>query len=84
MVLFFVFVGQRCFFFSDSLCLLEFWVSEVFFFFRFSMFVRVLGVRRLLQVLCFGVSEVSRFKCQRISSGLIFQFEVWVSNESKI
>ena len=25
------------------------------------MFVRVLGVRRLLQVLPFGVSEVSRF-----------------------
>ena len=48
------------------------------------MFVRVLGVRRLLQVLQFGVSEVSRFKCQRISLGLIFQFEVWVSNDSKI
>ena len=48
------------------------------------MFVRVLGVRRLLQVLPFGVSEVSRFKCQRISSGLIFQFEVCVSNDSKV
>ena len=48
------------------------------------MFVRVLGVRRLLQVLQFGVSEVSRFKCQRISLGLIFQLEVWVSNDSKI
>ena len=44
-------------------------------FFRFSMFVRVLGVRTLLQVLWFGVLEVSRFKCQRISSGLVFQFE---------
>ena len=43
------------------------------------MFVRVLGVRRLLDV-----SEVSRFKCQRISSGLIFQFEVRVSNDSRI
>ena len=44
-------------------------------FFRFSMFVRVLDVRTLLQVLWFGVLEVSRFKCQRISSGLVFQFE---------
>ena len=39
------------------------------------MFVRVLGVNTLLQVLWFGVLEVSRFKCQRISSGLVFQFE---------
>ena len=39
------------------------------------MFVRVLDVRTLLQVLWFGVLEVSRFKCQRISSGLVFQFE---------
>ena len=53
-------------------------------FFRFSMFVRVLGVKSLLQVLWFGVSAVSRFKCHRISSGLIFQFEVWVSSDSKI
>ena len=52
-----------------------------FFFFRYSMFVRVLRVRMLLQVLW---SEVSRFKYQRISLGLIFQFEVWVSNDSKI
>ena len=44
-------------------------------FFRFSIFVRFLGVRTLLQVLWFGVLEVSRFKCQRISSGLVFQFE---------
>ena len=50
----------------------------------FSMFVRVLGVRKLLQVLQFGMSEVSMFKCQRISSGLIFQFKVWVSDDSKI
>ena len=28
--------------------------------------------------------EVSRFKCQRISSGLVFQFEVWVSNDFKV
>ena len=39
------------------------------------MFVRGLGVRRLLQVLRFGVSEVSRFKCQRISSCLIFSLK---------
>ena len=44
-------------------------------FFRFSMFVKVLGVRTLLWVLWFGVSEVSRFKCRRVSSGLGFQFE---------
>ena len=44
-------------------------------FFRFSMFVKVLGVRTLLRVLWFGVSEVSRFKCRRVSSGLVFQFE---------
>ena len=46
------------------------------------MFVRVLGVRTLLQVLWFGVLEVSRFKCQRISSGLVFQFEGLVSKVS--
>ena len=40
------------------------------------MFVRVLGVRRLIQVLGFGMSEVSMFKCQRISLHLIFQFMV--------
>ena len=39
------------------------------------MFVKVLGVRTLLRVLWFGVSEVSRFKCRRVSSGLVFQFE---------
>ena len=53
-------------------------------FFRFSMFVRVWGVRRLLQVYCFGVSEVSRLECQRISSGLGLQFQVWVSNDFKV
>ena len=54
------------------LCGFTYCVRVVFFLFRFSMFVRVLGVRRLLQVLRFGVSEVLRFECQRIS-GLIFQ-----------
>ena len=44
-------------------------------FFRFSVFVKVLGVRTLLCVLWFGVSEVSRFKCRKVSSGLFFQFE---------
>ena len=44
-------------------------------FFRFSMFVKGLSVRTLLRVLWFGVSEVSRFKCRRVSSGLLFQFE---------
>ena len=44
-------------------------------FFRFSLFVKGLGVRTLLRVLWFGVSEVSRFKCRRVSSGLVFQFE---------
>ena len=39
------------------------------------MFFKVLGVRTLLQVLWFGVPEVSRFKCQRVSSGLLFRFE---------
>ena len=37
------------------------------------MFVRVLGVNTLLQVLWFGVSEVSIFKCQRVSG---FSFSV--------
>ena len=41
-------------------------------FFRFSMLVKVLGVRTLLRVLWFGVSEVSRFKCRRVSLGLVF------------
>ena len=52
---------------------------------RFSMFVRVLGVRRVLQVHCFGVPEVSRLKCQRIPvfSDLVLQFGVWVSNDFK-
>ena len=57
-------------------------VSEGFF--RFSVFVRILGVRWLLQVHCFGLSEVSRFKCQRISSASVFQFEVWISNDFKV
>ena len=52
-------------------------------FFRFSMFVRVLGVRRVLQVHCFLSVEVSRFKCQRISSDLVLRFGVWVSNDFK-
>ena len=30
------------------------------------MFVKALGVNTLLQVLWFDVSEVSRFKCQRV------------------
>ena len=51
-------------------------------FFRFSLFVRVLCVNTLLQVLWFGVLEVSRFKCQRISLGLVFQFEGLVSKVS--
>ena len=69
---------RSCFFVGFFL-----WVYMLsgFFFFRYSMFVRVLRVRMLLQVLW---SEVSRFKYQRISLGLIFQFEVWVSNDSKI
>ena len=53
-------------------------------FFRFSMFVKVWGVRRLFQVYCFGVSEVSRFKCQRISSDLGLQFQDWVANGFKV
>ena len=32
----------------------------------------------------FGVSEVSKFKCQTSSLGLIFRIEVWVSNDSKV
>ena len=67
---------RSCFFFFFFVGL-----HVVRFFFRYSMFVRVLGVRMLLQVLW---SDVSRFKCQWISLGLIFQFEVWVSNDSKI
>ena len=43
-----------------------------------------LGVRAVLQILLSGVSEVSRFKCQRISLGSVFQFEVWVSNDFKV
>ena len=41
-------------------CFLFLWVYMLCqrFFFRFSMFVRVFGGRRLLQVLRFGVSEV--------------------------
>ena len=68
------------FFFFFFFLVLQF-VSEGFF--RFWVFVRVLDVRRVLQVHCFGVSEVSRFKCQRISSGLVLKFEVWVSNDFK-
>ena len=42
------------------------------------MFVKVLGVWRLLQVYCFVVSAMSGFKCQRISSHLVYQF-LWGS-----
>ena len=43
-----------------------------------------MGVRAVLQILLLGVSEVSRFKLQRISLGLVFQFEVWVSIDLKV
>ena len=59
--------------FFQILFVVVLWVyslSDVFF--RFSMLVKVLGVRTLLRVLWFGVSEVSRFKCWRVSLGLVF------------
>ena len=79
---------------SCTVCLSEVLVSKGFFrlyFFSFCGFTvcvreflqvlyvcQSLGVRALLRILLSGVSEVSRFKCQRISLGLVFQFEVLV------
>ena len=50
-----------------SLCVFTVCVRE----FLQVLYVKSFGVRALLRILLLGVSEVSRFKCQRISSGLV-------------
>ena len=91
-VLFFSFCGFTvCVRFFRFSTFVRVWVSgPVFFSFcGFTVCIREflqvlyvcqsLGVRALLRILLLGVSEFQGLICHRISLGLVFQFEVWVS-----